>query len=61
MLARILGAVAALWGGAILVSALLRGGAEGSGSYAGGQIAGFIFGGLLFCVGLYYLIKGGNK
>ena len=59
---RIFGAIGVLWGGAILVSKLISGHlASGSGAYASGQIAGLVFGVLLFVVGLYYLIKGGGK
>ena len=58
---RIFGAIGALWGGAVLVSGLLKGGAEGSGTYAAGQTGGLVFGAFLFIVGVYFLIKGGNK
>jgi len=53
---RILGAIGIFFGGAILVSGLLNG-LEGESTYALGQIAGLIFGLILFGVGLYYLIK----
>ena len=55
---RILGAIGVLWGGGILVSALLRGGAQGSGAYAAGQTAALVFAALLVAVGGYYLLKG---
>jgi len=58
---RIFGAVGVLWGGAILVSGLLRDAPQASEAYARGQSIGFVFGGLLFAVGLYYLIKGKRK
>ncbi len=59
---RIFGAIGVLWGGAILVSRLISGHlVSGSGPYATGQIAGLVFGVLLFVVGLYYFIKGGGK
>lgn len=46
---RILGAVGVLWGGAVLVNGLLRGGAgEGGGAYAAGRSAGLVFGLALF-------------
>jgi hypothetical protein len=61
MLTRILAAIGALWGGGILLSAFLGSGPEGSGAYAQGQAAGFIFGAVLFGVGMFYLIKGGKK
>ena len=59
---RIFGAIGVIWGGAILISRLLKGSmVEGSGAYAGGQLVSLIFAVLLFGVGLYYLIKGGGK
>ena len=36
---KIFGAIGVLWGGAILLSAFLRGGPQGSGSYVAGQTA----------------------
>ena len=56
----ILGAIGVVFGGAILLSGVLNG-VKGEGTYAQGQIAGLIFGVLLFGVGLYYLIKGRRK
>ncbi len=59
---RILGGIGVVWGGAILLFSLLKGGPQGEGAYAAGQTMGMIFGGLLLVVGFYYLIKGdGNK
>lgn len=58
---RIFGGIGVLWGGAVLVSSLLKGGAQGDGAYAAGQTGGIILGGLLFVAGLYYLIKGGSS
>jgi hypothetical protein len=58
---RILGAIGVIWGGLMLVSALLRGGPQGSGAYAAGQTAGLVFAVLLVLVGSYYLIKGGRR
>jgi hypothetical protein len=58
---RISGAIGVVWGGAILIFGFLRGGPEGTGAYANGQGAGFIFGVLLFAIGLYYLVKGDAK
>ena len=55
---RILGAIGVIWGGASILRSLLRGGVQGEGAYATGQLAGMVLGGLLFSVGLYYLIKG---
>ena len=57
---RIFGGIGVLWGGAVLVSSLMKGGPEGQGAYAAGQTGGMIFGGLLFVAGLYFLIKGGS-
>jgi hypothetical protein len=59
---RILGAIALIWGGALLLSRLLGfSRIEGSGAYGAGQYLGLIFGGLLFIAGLYAVIKGGRK
>jgi hypothetical protein len=59
---RILGAIALIWGGAVLLSRFLGfSRVEGSGAYAAGQYAGLIFGGLLFVAGLYAVITGGRK
>jgi hypothetical protein len=45
----------------VLIYSLMKGGPQGGGAYAEGQTGGMIFGGLLFIVGLYYLIKGGGS
>lgn len=59
---RILGAIAFIWGGALLLSHLLgRSRVEGNGAYAAGQYFGLIFGALLCHAGLYSLVKGGRK
>jgi hypothetical protein len=58
---RIFGAIGVIWGGLMLVSALLRGGVQGSGAYATGQSAALVFAGFLVLVGGYYLVKGGEK
>jgi hypothetical protein len=58
---RIFGAIGVIWGGLILVSAFLRGGPQGSGSYVAGQTAALVFAVLLVVVGGYYLVKGGQK
>ena len=58
---RIFGAIGVLWGGGILVAGIVKGCPEGEGAYGSGQIAGLVFGGLLFVVGLYFLIRGGKK
>lgn len=57
---RILGAIALLWGGAILLRAWVVGGPVGTGAYREGQIAALAFAGLLAVVGGYYLIRGGG-
>jgi len=58
---RIFGGIGVIWGGAILVYSLMKGVPQGQGAYAAGQTGGMIFGGLLFVVGVYYLIKGGGS
>ena len=54
---RIFGIIGTVWGGAVVISALFRVLSDNA-AYAAGQIGGFILGALLFCVGLYYAIKG---
>lgn len=59
---RIVGAIAFIWGAALLLSYLLgfrR--IEGSGAYSAGQYAGLIFGGILLVAGLYALLVSGKK
>jgi hypothetical protein len=58
---RIFGAIGVVWGGLMLVSAYLRGGPQGSGSYAAGQTGALVFAVLLVLVGGFYLMKGGRK
>lgn len=59
---RIVGAIALIWGGALLVSHLLGNSRiEGNGAYASGQYAALVFGGLLFAAGLYAVVTGGRK
>lgn len=58
---RIFGFIGVLWGGAMLVSAFLRGGPQGSGAYAAGQNGALIFAVVLVIVGAYYLLKGSDK
>jgi hypothetical protein len=57
---RVFGLIGVLWGGAVLLVRLAGGGQHTAvnGAYASGQSAGLIFAGLLFLVGLYYLVKG---
>lgn len=52
----IIGGIGALWGAAILIYSMFR--QRGEGAYAAGQIAGTIFGVLMFGAGVYYLIVG---
>jgi hypothetical protein len=54
---RIFGIIGVVWGGGVVVSALFRTLADNA-AYAAGQRVGFILGGLLFIVGLYYAIRG---
>ena len=56
---RIVGLIGVFWGGAIVVTRLLAGGAAGgeSGAYAAGQTGGLVLGVLLFGVGVYCLFK----
>ncbi|HEX8891512.1 MAG TPA: hypothetical protein VF779_20355 [Pyrinomonadaceae bacterium] len=62
MYQRLLGIVGVLWGGGIFLSGLFsRGQARGSGAYAAGQSAGWIFGLLLLMAGIFCLIKGPSK
>jgi len=57
---RILGAIGALLGAAILFSRFFRGRlVEGSGAYPRGQMIGLGIAALLLAVGLYYVVKGG--
>jgi len=61
VVSRILGAIAVLWGGAILVRTYLVGGPVGTGAYRNGQIAALVLAVLLVLVGGYYLIKGNTS
>lgn len=58
---RVLGAVGVIWGGAVLIHGLMKGGSEGEGAYAQAQGGALVFGGLMVAVGLYYLLKRYNK
>jgi hypothetical protein len=58
---RIFGGIGVVWGGLMLLSAFIRGGPQGSGSYAAGQTAALVFAVLLVVVGGYYLTKGPQK
>jgi hypothetical protein len=57
---KIFGTIGVIWGAAILVSAIMRGGPQGSGAYAAGQTGGIVFGALLVAVGAYYFLKRSN-
>jgi hypothetical protein len=56
---RIVGAIGMVWGGAILLSRLLRDQPQAApgGAYAAGQSTALIFGALLLLVGAYYFFK----
>ena len=55
---RILGLIAVLWGGAVLVFGLLGPRKPvANAAYAAGQNTGLFFGVLLLIVGLYYLLR----
>ena len=54
----IFGVIAVLWGGAMMVDTILKGGFQGEGAYFAGQLGGLIFGVLLFFAGLYGLYLG---
>ena len=56
---KILGWIGVVWGGAVLLSGLAKVffGGMGGGAYGAGQLAGFIFGGLLCFAGVYTLRK----
>ncbi len=58
---RIFGGIAVVWGGAMLIYSLMKGGTQGQGAYAAGQTAGLVFAALLVVVGLYYLVQGGGS
>jgi hypothetical protein len=52
----IFGAIGTLWGGGILLSAILEGNTiSGSGPYAYGQMSGLLFAFLLLAFGIYSL------
>jgi hypothetical protein len=54
----IFGGIGVLWGGGILLYSFLGGGLRAGGASGAGQVAGTIFGLLLFGVGLFYLVTG---
>jgi hypothetical protein len=55
---RIFGGIGVVWGGWILIAAMINGLPQGQGAYVQGQWIGLGFGVLMFGAGLYYLIKG---
>jgi len=56
---RIFGLIGVLWGGGLLLSFFL--GTNPIDAFDAGQITGLIFGGVLFVVGLYYLVRGSQR
>jgi hypothetical protein len=55
---KVLGAIGVLWGGTLLVLHFLRGARSGGmGAYAAGRGLAIVFAGLLFGVGLYYVLR----
>lgn len=58
---RIVGVLAMLWGGSIVVSFFLRSAPIGTGAYSLGEYSGVAMGGILFLAGLYATITGGRK
>ena len=54
---RIFGTIGAIWGGGVAISGLFRILSDNV-AYAAGQIAGYVFGAVMFAAGLYYAIKG---
>jgi hypothetical protein len=54
---RVIGTLGAIWGGAVVISGLMRN-LSGDGAYAAGQITGFAFGSVMLVAGLFYAIKG---
>ena len=57
---RVFGLVGVVWGGLVILEGLAGNGTPPAdkAAYAAGHTAGMIFGGLLFLVGLFYLVKG---
>jgi hypothetical protein len=55
---RIFGIIGVVWGGAVVGSGFFRALATDNAAYAAGQLGGFILGGLMLAVGLYYAIRG---
>ncbi len=50
---KILGTIEVVWGGALLITGLMKNTSEASGAYASGQTVGLIFGGILLVAGIY--------
>lgn len=62
MLQRILGAIGAAWGGAVVVYGLTGGAsATGNAAYDQGRAGGLLFGAVTCLVGLYYLTRPAPK
>ena len=58
---RIFGAIGTIFGGAILFNSLTASAPSGSAAYQGGSTAAVVFGAVMFCAGLYYLLKKSAK
>ena len=58
---KILGTIGVVWGGAVLISAIVQGGPHGSGAYATGQMIGFAIGALMLVAGGYTLVNSFKK
>jgi hypothetical protein len=53
----VFGAIAAVWGTAVVVNGLLINQPEGSGSYQSGQVMGIVIGGVLAVFGVFTVVK----
>jgi hypothetical protein len=60
MRTRIFAWIAVVWGAAVVIYGLTKENDHARGAAAAGQNAGLAFGGLLFLVGMYYVVKGGS-
>jgi hypothetical protein len=55
---KVLGAIGVVWGGGLLALHFIRGArSSGLGAYAAGRGPALVFAGLLFGIGLYYLLR----
>lgn len=55
---RIFGIIGILWGGAVVVSFLMREKPVADGAYGAGQSAALILGAVMLIAGVYYTFKG---